>query len=483
MSDTSNTSNVSNISDIIDTDIINSAEQILNALINVANVENLNITQLKTDNRFLPYANLIVKCCMLANINKDVKNTKRMKRKANMLNDDTNQNTHVFYNGKKRKYKTCYICRKREQLNNSDSELIFEEYKCNDCVDINFVKRNIKANLTGKIAIVTGARVKIGFETAIRLLECDCKVIATSRFLADMLIRYKSHPKYETFKHLLILYALDLRYQKDIDEFYNYVNSNFNKVDILIHNAAQTIRRPKEFYQYLISNELTQFKQIEDIKSANLTDLTDSTNPTQTELILPTEIDTHLSKVFGPLATDDKNNFPVGLFDKNGEQVDLRNQNTWIKKLGEIDMTELTELLTINTLAPFHMNQLFKNLLANANDGAYIVNVSSMEGIFNMRFKSKCHPHTNMAKSALNMMTRTSAPDYAKYKIYMVSVDTGWITNEFPIGHKTTDNHDRVTPLDNIDGACRILDPIFNYFNGESPVYGVFLKDYKISEW
>lgn len=146
-------------------------------------------------------------------------------------------------------------------------------------------------------------------------------------------------------------------------------------------------------------------------------------------------------------------------------------------------MKELTELLTINTLAPFHMNQIFKDLLTNAN-GSYIVNVSSMESVFNMKYKSRNHPHTNMAKCALNMMTRTSAQDYAKYKIYMVSVDTGWVTNEFPYGFKSRCiTHENEVPLDNLDGACRVLDPVLSYFNGNQPIYGVFLKDYVISDW
>ena len=146
-------------------------------------------------------------------------------------------------------------------------------------------------------------------------------------------------------------------------------------------------------------------------------------------------------------------------------------------------MTECTELLAINALAPFHMNQCFKQLLKNAN-GAYIVNVSSMEGVFSAENKSTRHPHTNMAKASLNMMTRTSAKQYAKDNIFMVSVDTGWVTNEFPFNYSSLDvSYDDDAQLDCIDGACRVLDPVFSYYNGMSPVHGVFLKDYCISRW
>lgn len=450
---------------------------LLDDIICFANENQYDLTQLKTNDELSNYSSIVTKCCILTNIGRETKKKRKMDL---FLLKQANENEQK----KIRKYKTCYICRFREQLNENDNSLIFEEYKCEKCNDINLIKRNIRANLTGKIAIVTGGRVKIGYETVIRLLECNCCVIATSRFLADMLKRYKSHPNYNSFSHLLILYALDLRYQKDIDEFYNFVKERFTKIDILIHNAAQTIRRPREFYQHLIHDEMLQFKQIENVTEiTNLNNLNNSNNSNSTELILRDDISNHLTKVFGPLTTDDQNNFPIDQFDNNGEQIDLRKTNTWIKKLGDIDMTELTELLTINTLAPFHMNQIFKNLLINAN-GSYIVNVSSMEGIFNMKFKSKNHPHTNMAKSALNMMTRTSAHDYKKYNIFMISVDTGWITNEFPYEYESSHiNYKSVTPLDNLDGACRILDPIFSYYNGNEPLCGVFLKDYEISEW
>lgn len=37
-----------------------------------------------------------------------------------------------------------------------------------------------------------------------------------------------------------------------------------------------------------------------------------------------------------------------------------------------------------------------------------------------------------MAKASLNMMTRTSAADYANDSIWMTAVDTGWVTDENP---------------------------------------------------
>jgi NAD(P)-dependent dehydrogenase (short-subunit alcohol dehydrogenase family) len=111
-----------------------------------------------------------------------------------------------------------------------------------------------------------------------------------------------------------------------------------------------------------------------------------------------------------------------------------------------------------------------------------------MEGKF-YRYKMPNHPHTNMAKAALNMMTRTSAEDLSKnYRIFMNAVDTGWINDENPLdrANKTAKTNLFQTPIDEIDAAARILDPIFTGVaagkEGEK-MSGVFLKDYYTTEW
>jgi NAD(P)-dependent dehydrogenase (short-subunit alcohol dehydrogenase family) len=114
----------------------------------------------------------------------------------------------------------------------------------------------------------------------------------------------------------------------------------------------------------------------------------------------------------------------------------------------------------------------------------HVVNVSAMEGQFYRTQKTDKHPHTNMAKAALNMMTRTSAPDFVKDGIHMNAVDTGWITDEDPAQHAERKAADGFAPpLDIIDGAARIVDPIFaGHLTGEH-VWGQFLKDYKPTPW
>lgn len=348
----------------------------------------------------------------------------------------------------------CYVCKNIQTKQQSDTISI-----CLSCQNHQSSKREIRANLSEKVAIVTGARVKIGYETAIRLLQCGCTVVVTTRFPADAFRRYQTHEDYLTFKERLTIYAIDLRYMQRIDEFAEFITSVYGRLDILIHNAAQTLRRPKQFFSHLLENEMS-FRMIEDKESSKSV----------------TIVKTQHEDALLPLMDADERFFPRGRYDEHSEQIDLRPINTWVEPMGSIDMHECAELLTINTLAPFHMNQRFKSIMPS---GSYIVNVSSMEGVFNT-IKTPFHPQTNMAKAALNMMTKTAAPTYAKDGIYMVSVDTGWVTNEYPHGH---DNRSFAAPLSTLDGACRILDPIFTFFNTGVPQYGIFLKDYFPSAW
>ena len=192
----------------------------------------------------------------------------------------------------------------------------------------------------------------------------------------------------------------------------------------------------------------------------------------------------------------------------------VRRENSWKLGLGDVSATEAAEALAINTLAPFVLNSKLKPLLTprryrnadeqrerdhekeefsgDGGDGdsvwySYVINVSAMEGKF-YRKKTAAHPHTNMAKAALNMMTRTSAQEYAKSGILMNSVDTGWINDENPVHiaarlaaeHGT---HGFATPLDEVDAAARILDPVFAGVNEGVASAGLFFKDYSPTEW
>ena len=166
--------------------------------------------------------------------------------------------------------------------------------------------------------------------------------------------------------------------------------------------------------------------------------------------------------------------------------MDLRTRNTWRLTLAEVQTPEMLEVHLINAVAPFILCSRLKPLMARHQTGdKHMVNVSAMEGIFSRGTKTDRHPHTNMAKAALNMMTRTSAADYEADGIHMNSVDTGWVTDEDPAQHAARKKVelDFQPPLDIVDGAARICDPLFSGLLTGEHLWGKFLKDYKPSSW
>ena len=171
------------------------------------------------------------------------------------------------------------------------------------------------------------------------------------------------------------------------------------------------------------------------------------------------------------------NSSHAGVLDVNGQQVDLRDKHSWTMRLGEVETPELLEVLAVNAAAPFVLNGKLRGLMertAAANGPsedvkgrAFVVNVSAMEGKF-YRYKTANHPHTNMAKAALNMMTATAAADYASCGIYMNAVDTGWINDENPLGTaaRIAKQHSFQTPIDEEDAAARCVAPVLEGIEG-----------------
>ncbi|MEL7037290.1 MAG: SDR family NAD(P)-dependent oxidoreductase [Cyanobacteria bacterium J06592_8] len=369
--------------------------------------------------------------------------------------------------------KTCYIC--QQSYNHLH---FFYHSLCPSCAEFNYQKRFQKTDLTGRTALVTGGRIKVGYQTALRLLRDGAKVIITTRFPGDAAQRFSRESDFEVWKNRLLIHGLDLRNLPTVESFIEDLIQTEPALDILINNAAQTIKRPLAFYQHLLIQEEKINQSLSD--SVNSLILQKNSTPVLLEAQPNYQ---NLVQDFSHSNLD----FPLNIFDQDGQQLDRRFINSWKLKLGEISLIEMLEVQLANVVAPFLLNSKLKPLLMRSSfSHRFIINVSAKEGLFNTLSKTVCHPHTNMAKAALNMMTRTSAADYAEDGIYMNSVDPGWISDQNPYPQQI---HIRkqggfYTPLDAIDSMARIYDPIVQGIqNPDQPIWGQFLKDYQPSTW
>lgn len=335
---------------------------------------------------------------------------------------------------------------------------------CPKCADENYEKRFLSADLTGRNVILTGGRVKVGFATALKLLRNGANLVLTTRFPALALETLQQEADYENWKDRLWVYGLDLRNLKAIQEFIDFYKSNFETLDIIINNAAQTIKYPDEYYLPIIKREnemLVEFK--------NYQKLIPNT----------TKISTEIGKL--EYAQNEETNVVLTRF---GQPVDNRDKTSWNSTLEEVSMYELVEVNLINHIAPYFLIKELKSLMKNSSfKEKIIINVTSSEGIFSYDNKTMFHPHTNMTKAALNMMTLTSAKEFEKDQIYMTAVDVGWIsTGAKESLRKKQFEQGYIPPLDSVDGAARILHPIVEGINGNY-FSGVLLKNYKINNW
>lgn len=358
----------------------------------------------------------------------------------------------------------CYVCKRKYFRRH-----FFYDQLCLACGDLNYQKRHQSADLSGFRFLVTGARLKIGYAVGLRLLRAGAEVIATSRFPRDTARRYAQERDFVDWRDRLHVYALDLRQIPQVDAFARYVDQTYPYLDGIINNAAQTVKRPPAFYAHLLAFERAPLPEIPAPLRALLRDGT-SADPVH-------------SPGAPYLASGQEDDFPDGKYDEHGQQLDNRDFTSWEMQLEDVSPAELVEVHLVNAVAPALLaGQLKAMLQRSPHDARFIVNVSAAEGRFD-QFKAGSHPHTNMAKAALNMLTRSVAEAYAREEIFVSSVDPGWVSDQMPRPDETARQRAQRPPLDMEDAASRVCDPIFSGIRAGQQVSGKLLKDYGAVSW
>lgn len=406
------------------------------------------------------------------------------------------------------KPRACYICKQKYTLVDA-----FYHQLCPECAELSHLKREARTDLTGKRALLTGGRAKIGMHIALRLLRDGAHTTITTRFPKDAVRRFAAMDDAADWLHRLVVVGIDLRDPAQVVSLAEAVAAE-GPLDILINNAAQTVRRSPGAYAPLADAEsvpleqswadgrgpmLLSFGHARDVHPHALEEsvrahplLAPASGSQEQEARANAQTLTDMA--LAPGASSLARLADGTAIDAGGLLPDLHHSNSWVQGVGEVDALEMLEVQLCNETAPFILISKLRNRLAEgARSGnsqqagtgrAYVVNVSAMEGVFGRGYKGPGHPHTNMAKAAVNMLTRTSAREmFESDRILMTSVDTGWITDERPHPTKVRLAEEGFhAPLDLVDGAARVYDPIVRGQAGED-LFGVFLKDYKPSGW
>ncbi|WP_166873188.1 SDR family oxidoreductase [Salinibacterium sp. ZJ450] len=391
------------------------------------------------------------------------------------------------------KSRACYIC--KQQYTQVDA---FYHQLCPNCAAFSHAKRDAHTDLTGRRALLTGGRAKIGMHIALRLLRDGAHTTITTRFPRDAVRRFQSLPDSADWLHRLRIVGIDLRDPAQVIGLADAV-AEAGPLDILINNAAQTVRRSPGAYAPLAQAELAPLPDgpLPDMITFGHTN--DAHPQALAASVAAHPLLARAAEAGGPsLSADELTELAMTAgssslermaagtaIDAGGLVPDEAQVNSWTQYVQHVDPLEMLEVQLANQTAPFLLiSRLRPSMAASSARRKYVVNVSAMEGQFARRYKGPGHPHTNMAKAALNMLTRTSAGEMLESDgILMTAVDTGWITDERPHHTKVRLAEEGFhAPLDLVDGAARVYDPIVRGEAGED-LYGVFLKDYTKAPW
>jgi len=374
--------------------------------------------------------------------------------------------------------RACYICKRHYTQVDA-----FYHQLCPECAAFSHAKREARTDLTGRRALLTGGRAKIGMYIALRLLRDGAHTTITTRFPRDAVRRFSSLADSAEWIHRLRVVGIDLRDPAQVVSLADAVAAA-GPLDILINNAAQTVRRSPGAYAPLVDAELAPLPDgpiPELLTFGHASDL----HPLALAASVGARADALVEAALTAGSSSLERLAAGTAIDAGGLLPDEHHVNSWTQHVHEVEPLEMLEVQLANATAPFLLiSRLRPSMAASAARRTYVVNVSAMEGVFSRRYKGPGHPHTNMAKAALNMLTRTSAEEmFETDGILMTAVDTGWITDERPHFTKVRLAEEGFhAPLDLIDGAARVYDPIVQ---GEAGIdlYGVFLKDYAPSNW
>ncbi|MGD9987718.1 SDR family NAD(P)-dependent oxidoreductase [Pseudonocardia sp.] len=383
--------------------------------------------------------------------------------------------------------RSCYTCKQRYTLVDA-----FYHQLCPPCAALNRSRRDARTDLTGRRALLTGGRAKIGMYIALRLLRDGAETTITTRFPHDAARRFAAMPDSADWLHRLRIVGIDLRDPAQVVRLADDVAAR-GHLDVLINNAAQTVRRSPGSYSALVAAEhealpagtVPEVVRFGDVSAAHPAALTGALRPATLEsAALSPHALTELALTAGS-ADPERVEAGIVSIDAGGLLPDTAHVNSWTQPVEDVDPLELLEVQLCNQTAPFILiSRLRPALAASPARRTYVVNVSAMEGQFHRAYKGPGHPHTNMSKAALNMLTRTSSTEMLETDgILMTAVDTGWITDERPHPMRLRLAQEGFhAPLDLVDGAARVYDPIVRGEAGED-LHGCFLKDYEPSNW